>query len=271
VKAISEGRKRCNRLDGKTWTRYSISIWSDLRKSAAELRLNHPASFPLELAERCIEIFTAVPGEVVLDPFAGTGTTLLGAYNLGRRGVGFEIYAHYLELFERRLRSEEAAPPAGSSLQPCLYHDSALNLRHYLEPNSVDFILTSPPYWDILLEKRSADRRQPRAYGDCAADLGRAADYQSFLKKLAQVFAEVHAVLKPGRACVVVIMDLRKKNRFYPLHMDLTLALQPLGFRLEDIIIWDRRHEYNRLRPLGYPAVFRVNKVHEYLLIFTRG
>ncbi len=270
VSAIDDGRKRCNRLDGKTWTRYSISVWSDLRRSIPESRLNHPAAFPLQLAGRCIEIFTAAPGEVVLDPFAGTGTTLLGAYNLGRQGVGFEIYERYLALFEQRLRSEEAAPAGSRFPRPRLYHDNALNLGHYLEPNSVDFILTSPPYWDILLAKRSADRRRQRDYGEHAADLGRSGDYRSFLESLTAVFREAHAVLKPGRACVVVLMDLRKKNRFYPLHMDLCAALQPAGFQLEDIIIWDRRHEYNYLRPLGYPAVFRVNKVHEYLLIFSR-
>ncbi|MFY9258827.1 MAG: site-specific DNA-methyltransferase [Dethiobacteria bacterium] len=270
VSAIGEGRKRCNQLDGKTWTRYSISVWSELRKSAPELRVNHPAAFPLELARRCIEIFTAAPGEVVLDPFAGIGTTLLGACNLGRRGVGFEIYEHYLELFEQRLCSGEAGPAEPRFPRPQLYHDDALHLGHYLEPDSVDFILTSPPYWNILLAKRSADRRRQRDYGEHPADLGRADDYQSFLDGVTAVFREAYAILKPGRACVVVVMDLRKKNRFYPLHMDLATALQPVGFRLEDIIIWDRRHEYNNLRPLGYPSVFRVNKVHEYLLIFTK-
>lgn len=267
--AIGGGRKRCNELDGKRWTRYSISVWSDLRRSLLESRLDHPAPFPLQLAGRCVEIFTAAPGEVVLDPFAGTGTTLLAAYNKGRRGVGFEIYERYLELFERRLHSEEAAPPGAAGLRPRLYHDSALNLRRYLEPDSVDFVLTSPPYWDILTARRSADRRRQRDYGEHAADLGRSDDYGSFLESLAAVFRQVHAVLKPGRFCAVVVMDLRKKNRFYPLHMDLCAALQPEGFQLEDIIIWDRRHEYNRLRPLGYPAVFRVNKVHEYLMIFS--
>lgn len=268
-KAIGGDRKRCNELDGKRWTRYSISVWSDLRRSVLESRLDHPAPFPLQLARRCIEIFTAAPGEVVLDPFAGTGTTLLAAYNQGRRGVGFEIYDRYLALFEKRLCSEETAPAGTMGIRPRLYHDSALNLRRYLEPDSVDFILTSPPYWDILTARRSADRRRQRDYGEHAADLGRSGDYHSFLKNLTAIFQEAHTVLKPGRVCAVVVMDLRKKNRFYPLHMDLCAALQPVGFQLEDIIIWDRRHEYNSLRPLGYPSVFRVNKVHEYLLIFT--
>ena len=55
MSSIDDGRKRCNRLDGKTWTRYSISVWSDLRRSIPESRLNHPAAFPLQLAGRCIE------------------------------------------------------------------------------------------------------------------------------------------------------------------------------------------------------------------------
>ncbi len=270
VGVVGEGRKRCNELDGKRWTRYSISVWSDLRRSPAESRLSHPAAFPLQLARRCIEIFTAAPGEVVLDPFAGTGTTLLGAYNLGRQGIGFEIYEHYLALFKKRLSSEEADPAGERGIRPIIYHDSAFNLGRYFEPDSVDFILTSPPYWDILMEKRSADRGRQRNYGKHSADLGRPGDYETFLEGLAAVFRQAHAVLKPGRACAVVVMDLRKKNRFYPLHMDLCSALKPAGFQLEDIIVWDRRHEYNRLRPLGYPAVFRVNKVHEYLMIFTK-
>jgi hypothetical protein len=65
-------------------------------------------------------------------------------------------------------------------------------------------------------------------------------------------------------------MDVRKKNRLYPLHMDLSQRLIAAGFTLDDIIIWDRRQEYNNLRPLGYPHVFRVNKVHEYILIFQK-
>jgi hypothetical protein len=45
--------------------------------------------------------------------------------------------------------------------------------------------------------------------------------------------------------------------------------LQRRGFR-RDIIIWDRRQDYNNFRPLGYPAVFRVNKAHEFILIFQK-
>ena len=65
-------------------------------------------------------------------------------------------------------------------------------------------------------------------------------------------------------------MDIRKGPHFFPLHMDLTAVMQQLGFFLDDIIIWDRRQEYNNLRPLGYPYVFRVNKIHEFIMIYQK-
>jgi DNA modification methylase len=76
--------------------------------------------------------------------------------------------------------------------------------------------------------------------------------------------------LKDKGYCIVNVMDIRKKNQFYPLHIDITEKLQQVGYTLDDIIIWDRQKEYNNMRPLGYPYKFRINKVHEYLLIFTK-
>ena len=65
-------------------------------------------------------------------------------------------------------------------------------------------------------------------------------------------------------------MDLRQRSTFYPLHADLSAAMQEIGYAFDDIIVWDRRQEYNNFRPLGYPSVFRINKAHEYVLIFQK-
>ena len=46
--------------------------------------------------------------------------------------------------------------------------------------------------------------------------------------------------------------------------------MEAVGFLLDDIIIWDRRGDYNNLKPLGFPYVFRVNKIHEYIMIFQK-
>jgi site-specific DNA-methyltransferase (adenine-specific) len=69
------------------WPELCSTVWN--LAPAARQRDGHPAPFPLELARRCIRLSTW-PGEVVLDPFAGTGTTLLAARQLGRRAIGIE-------------------------------------------------------------------------------------------------------------------------------------------------------------------------------------
>src|SRR4029453_16894900 len=65
-------------------------------------RAGHPAPFPVELARRAIRLSTW-PGETVLDPFAGSGSTLLAARQLGRHAVGIERSERYCELAVRRL------------------------------------------------------------------------------------------------------------------------------------------------------------------------
>ncbi|NMB41673.1 MAG: site-specific DNA-methyltransferase [Firmicutes bacterium] len=256
-------KKRIN-LDGRTWTRYSISVWNDIQKSSVERRLKHPALFPVALVERLLEIY-AHPGEMILDPFLGSGSTLIGAQRLGMKGLGLDISEDYIKLFEKRLSDEKIDTPTVKAI-----NEDARKLQKYVEPFSLDLCITSPPYWDILREKRTADLKSRRHYGDNVDDLGNIEDYDLFLEELKTIFAGVYAALKKGRHCIVVVMDIRKRSKFYPLHMDLCRQLVSLGFLLDDIIIWDRRLEYNNLRPLGFPYVFRVNKVHEYIMIFQK-
>ena len=85
-----------------------------------------------------------------------------------------------------------------------------------------------------------------------------------------KIFEQVYSVMKPKSYCCVIVMDIRKKNRFYPYHIDISQFMQEIGFIFDDLIIWNRGQEYNNLRPLGYPSVFRVNKVHEFILIFQK-
>ena len=63
---------------------------------------DHPAPMPINLAHRCVTL-TSEPGDVVLDPYAGSGTTLLAAAQLRRRWVGIELKAEFVRLIERRM------------------------------------------------------------------------------------------------------------------------------------------------------------------------
>ncbi|WP_117238266.1 DNA-methyltransferase [Thermus sediminis] len=98
-KPTPEGREK-SRIPKELFARFFRQIWDDL---PGERRGPHPAPFPLELAERLVRMFSFV-GDVVLDPFAGTGTTLMAALKWGRGAIGVELVPKYAELAQRRLR-----------------------------------------------------------------------------------------------------------------------------------------------------------------------
>lgn len=75
-------RKGANDLDGQTWTRYSISIWSDINKTPEDAGLGHPALFPVELPRRLLRCFTTQEDKVALDAFVGLGSAALAAEEL---------------------------------------------------------------------------------------------------------------------------------------------------------------------------------------------
>lgn len=262
--------QRANELDGRTWTRYSISVWSDIHKSADERRMDHPAAFPVQLAARLVACFTTQEDRMILDPFAGTGATLVAAEAAGKTGIGIEISPAFCETCRNRGIPAELAPlgPLGTRRVHC---DDARRLLRYVEPGSIDLVITSPPYWDILCRRRTADQKPVRHYGETEGDLGRIGDYPAFLAALAEVFTQVHVAMRPGAYCLVVVMDLRKKDHFYPFHVDVASRMQAIGFEWDDLIVWDRRHEYNHMRPLGYPWRFRINKAHEFILVFRKA
>ncbi len=287
--------RRCNSLDGKRWLQNSISVWSDIRKSPDELRLKHPAMFPTALAARLIESFLPTGSQTVLDPFAGVGSTLIAAAKLGKQAIGLELSPEFVTVAanrpdgpravglakgrgksprqrtQARLQFEPPEPGGDAAIgHAVIYNASATDLLQYVPENSVDLCITSPPYWDILNQRRTADSKAVRHYGNLESDLGTIADYDEFLSALTTIFAGVLRVLKPGAHCCIVVMDLRKKSRFYPFHSDLASRLQEAGYEFDDLIIWNRQSEYNNLRPLGYPAVFRVNKVHEFVVLMRK-
>jgi DNA modification methylase len=263
--------QRANELTGREWIRSSISVWDNIVKTAEEVKLGHPAIFPTMLVKRFILALTRSDEKVILDPFAGVGSTVLAAKELGRDGIGVELNKEYAEIAQRRIEY----------IQPNLFDSGDIgtgriviansrDLLEYVNPESVDLVVTSPPYWDILEQRRTADYKEIRNYGNETEDLGKISDYRAFLEVLRGVFEKVFLALKSGKYCIVIVMDIRKKNRFYPFHSDIASFMQDIGFIYDDIIIWNRAREYNNLRPLGYPSVFRVNKVHEFCLIFKK-
>ena len=265
-----------NDLNGSEWLKNSFTIWRDIRKTKEENKLKHPAMFPEMLATRLIECYTKEINDdkkrsVILDPFSGIGSTVIAALRLGRDSVGIELAKPFIATTKNRLKYVQTTLENSEiKSKPILINDRAENIHKHLKNNSVDFCVTSPPYWDILNQKRTADKKTAQNYGNNKHDLGNIKEYEKFLDGLETVFSGVFDVLKPSSRCAVVVMDIRKKSKFYPLHIDITSRMQKIGFELDEYVIWDRQHEYNFMTTLGYPYVFRFNKVHEFICIFKK-
>ena len=130
-------------LSAKEWLKNQLGVWEfNYEKRDIRDKSVHPATYPIALARRVIEQFTHV-GEMVLDPFVGSGSSLIVAMDVDRNAVGFDLFADYVALCQRRLQNSRGLFPK-TTTQLAL-QDDARNIRRYLQKESVSLIVTSPP------------------------------------------------------------------------------------------------------------------------------
>lgn len=210
----------------------------------------------------------------MLDPFVGVGSTLKAAALEGRRGVGFELYPTFAELAKLRLEREVPAEVLGENEQTVMLGDSR-QLAKKLEANSVDLILTSPPYWSILNKKADHKQQQTREahglvtrYGDDERDLGNIEDYDEFIDALGRTLAASVESLKHKGYIVLIVGDFRHKSRYYMFHADIARALEGHGLTLQAMnVLWQR---HKRVFPYGYPFAYVPNVHHQNVVIMRK-
>ena len=93
-----------NNLTGSEWLQESFSIWRGIKKTKEELQTKHPALFPQELPQKLINLYTKKNGELILDPFMGIGSTLLGSMNSGVKSVGLDLNKSYVSIAKKRIK-----------------------------------------------------------------------------------------------------------------------------------------------------------------------
>jgi DNA modification methylase len=272
MKSLSNSKKelqRLNELDGATWLKWSKSIWRF--KKPVVNNFGHPAIFPTFVAERLLKIFTK-KGDLVLDPMVGVGTTSVVAKTLGRNSIGIDLSAKYCKIAKSRLAQQTLADVEGPTTSHKIICDDARNLLSHIKPNSVDFCLTSPPYWiglhGINGKYTGQTQKEVKIYSQALNDYGNVEDYEDFVKELKDLFSDVFQVLKDKKYCVVIIQDVRRGSKVYPLHIDFIRAMKEIGYRYQDLIVWE--HPTYTTRPLGYPTTFVVSRVHDFILLFRK-
>ena len=156
-------RNPLNDLNATEWMPETVSVWNQRGLGAkhpdAAIERQHPAPFSFTDVSRLIRFFTK-RGSTVLDPFVGVGSTLKACAVEGRKGIGFELNRKYANLARKRLRTEVREIGATTDEQDVRVGD-ARDLVKKLPENSLDFLVTSPPYWNIL-HKEDHKARQER-------------------------------------------------------------------------------------------------------------
>jgi DNA modification methylase len=287
-----------NELSGEEWLYFTKSVWqtaypSELGHAA---RRAHGANKPPRLMARLIEFFSRT-GELVLDPFAGVGGTLLGAAIARgpRRAMGIELEPRWVAIYERLVRElsseRDGAGPILADLGPTdpggprgfepsgceLHRGDALELLPELADESVDFVATDPPYNVQLrltmaggpLAKAHANRRTDYAMvTDDPADLANSRDYPAFLDRMATVLAELRRVLRTGRYACIIVRDAYQDGRYVFTGSDLAARAASVGLVPKGDLVWYQAG--TRLRPYGYPKGFVPNIAHQHILVLRR-
>ncbi|MDR2538741.1 MAG: methyltransferase domain-containing protein [Bifidobacteriaceae bacterium] len=241
------------RFAPETFSLESTSVWSfpnrgNWASHDAKYRGNWSPYIPRNLILRYSKT-----GDIVLDQFAGGGTTLVEAKLLGRDVIGVDVNAESLSKCKEKITFETQGEAKVDIRQ-----GDARRLD-FLEGASIDLICTHPPYADIIKYSESIEQ-----------DLS-LLSYEDFLEAMSKVAHESFRVLRPNKFCAVLMGDIRKKGNVIPLGFEVMNRFLQAGFTLKEIII---KEQHNckatgmwKVRSQKYNFLLLA---HEYLFVFKK-
>ena len=272
-----------NCMTAKEWIKSQLGVWQfNYEKRDIRDKDVHPAVFPIGLAKRVIELFTH-RGELVLDPFVGSGTTLIAARDLDRNCVGFDLNEKYIELCKQRLSQESLLP---TSKQIAVSDDSR-NIDRYLEKETLSLIFTSPPYANLLNRRRLNKSRRGELrkndqflrveqYSQDLRDLG-TLNIEEYQKAMKEIYQKLLPLTRTGGHNVINVPDMwwndpkTRRGHRVPIHIYVYHAMLDAGWELKNTIIWDRTNIVNQIGIFGWPSNYiTMGTTFEYLLDFWK-
>ena len=192
-------------------------------------------------------------GDLILDQFAGGGTTLVEAKLLNRNVIGVDINNNALERCKEKCNFEYE-----NSGKVYFYEADARNLN-FIPDENIDFICTHPPYANII--KYSEDIKNDLSH----------LKVKDFLIEIEKVASESYRVLKKDKFCAVLMGDTRQKGHIIPMSFEVMKIFEKVGFKTKEIII----KEQHNCKATGF---WKTNSVkynflliaHEYLFVFRK-
>ncbi len=287
---IQKGRKKLNDLSGKEWVKSTKSVWLDCPsapdrndmltlESAMQsgvllseapprdaLKKSHPATFSESDIAKLIRFFTKA-GDLVLDPFLGSGSSAIASMAEERHFVGIELYPEWHSIAKQRV----AAVNRRTQVDCTIHCGDSLTVMSSMPPEVADFIVTSPPYWGIL-EKKDHKAKGERVakglatqYGNKKTDLACIDDYNQFLGVMEIHFQEYHRLLRTKKYAAVIVSDFRHGSEYYMFHAHIADALRRAGFTLQGLI--SLVQDNKKLYPYGYPSAYVPNISNQFIVI----
>lgn len=267
-------RNQLNDLTGKEWLLLTKSFWISEKCADDKAAFAHPAPFLIKDIEKLISFFTK-KGMRVLDPFMGSGTTAIAAYNLGRLGVGMDLSETYKTLALKRFHDK------GMTSDDYVYQigDSTKDLLKF---EAVDYIVTSPPYHNILRNKskgirndnsqkgfRNGSRQGIEYYSDLPSDLGNQETYSEFLLLLTSVMKNCYTLLADRKYCSIIMSDFTVDRKEVCVQSDIVTLMESVGFEFvgTTVLLQDNKPLY----PFGYPYSYKINHMHQNIMNFRKG
>ena len=197
---------------------------------------------------------------------------MIASLRAGRESIGVELNPTYAEVARKLIQAEvKSLGPITSDLRCEVITGDAARLSGDDIP-SVDYVLTSPPYWNMLHARGAKTQRSRReaesldvVYSQDPADLGNIDNYAEFLQRLAAIYESLKTFLRPKAYLTIIVKNVKKGGRIYPLAWDLAGRLAET-YTLKDERIWCQ--DDIRLAPYGLGSAWVSNTFHHYCLQF---
>jgi DNA modification methylase len=274
IESTYDLNNKLNDLTSKEWLPETVTVFTQKGLGAgnknAQIEKQHPAPFSYQDIMRLIKFYSK-EGDNILDPFSGVGSTVKACAFENRIGYGIELNPKYHNLSIERIELEVPDEMKHKKNQNFINSDCISGIKK-IENDFFDFIVTSPPYWNILetVDHKSGERLKDNLdvkYSDNSDDLGNISDYDEFLEILSTFFDDCSRILKNGKYLAIIVSDFRKKEKFHIFHADLANKIESKGnFKLKGIKILYQKHK--SIYPYGYPFTFVPNIHHQNVLIF---
>ncbi len=267
---------RLNDLDGKSWVKATKSWFVINPPRRTNTQIAHPAKYPEDLVRRFVRFFTQ-EDSWVLDPFAGVASTIVACKSLGRNSLGVELNPEFVEAGTRMIVETQ-----GRGENNVISGDSMKLVKiltnHFGDAiPKFDYVITSPPYWDMLNKSRGGNdsshkERKEKGlnfnYSDSSLDFGNIEDYEDYIESIGLVFDEIDSLLNPKAYLTVVVQNMRDVDgTLRTIAWDIARRLsRTYDLRQEQIWCQDNK----RLGCWGYPTTYVSNVHHHYCLMFQK-